>query len=61
MRYIIQDVTKSHCPNCNKTVKLLCLNDASEMHNSPAFYICFDCNFVGEIGVGRVEQASKYL
>lgn len=39
----------SFCPDCDKPVTLLSNGDR------PQFYLCFDCKFVGEVGVGRVE------
>ncbi|MCC2248970.1 hypothetical protein JUJ52_03230 [Virgibacillus sp. AGTR] len=59
MSYILQHVSKSYCPNCNKKVKLLCPKDTLEIRNLPAFYICFDCNLVDEIGVGEVKYTSE--
>ncbi|WP_157052520.1 hypothetical protein [Ornithinibacillus contaminans] len=49
-KYIIQNTEKSFCPKCNKTVQIM----FSEKPKSPAFYICFDCKFVGQIGVGEI-------
>jgi predicted RNA-binding Zn-ribbon protein involved in translation (DUF1610 family) len=50
--YIIQIVQSSYCPNCNNLVYLLCHKDGE----SPSFYICWNCHFVGEIGVGIVTE-----
>lgn len=41
---------KSFCPLCNKPVNLL----QDRTGTNPKFYICFPCNFVGQIGVGPV-------
>lgn len=47
--YALRKQKISHCPKCRKDVYLLsrCVSD------SPAFYICFDCKWVGLI---REEQ-----
>lgn len=55
MSYIIQDVLQSYCPDCGKNVKLLCSENITE-EQKPAFYICFGCQFVGEVGVGKVKH-----
>ncbi len=44
----------SFCPNCGKNVYLL--TTAGSSFGMPSFYICFDCKFIGEIGVGKVRE-----
>jgi predicted RNA-binding Zn-ribbon protein involved in translation (DUF1610 family) len=39
------------CPDCGKEVYSLRDDDR---HDSPKFYICFKCKYIGHIGVGRV-------
>ncbi|MDF2615478.1 MAG: hypothetical protein K0Q47_133 [Sedimentibacter sp.] len=39
------------CPKCNKVVYRL---SDDKRQDSPKFYICFDCKFIGHIGVGQV-------
>lgn len=51
--YIIQLTQSSCCPNCNNLVHLLCDKDGRE---GPAFYICWNCRFIGEIGKGPVAE-----
>lgn len=51
-KYVIQKTDKSTCPLCGNKVRLLC--DENMRKGKPAFYICFKCEFVGEIGVGDV-------
>lgn len=41
---------QSTCPDCDRPVFLL-----SNGTVEPAFYICFECRFVGRVGVGRVK------
>lgn len=47
----------SFCPSCQKNVWLLYSNSffLSSVSSSDAFYVCFSCEFIGQIGVGRVE------
>ena len=50
----------SFCPSCQKNVWLLYSdsffgNSIPPDSKSDAFYICFSCEFVGQIGVGKVE------
>lgn len=51
-KYILSKTPKTHCLRCLKPVYMLAPEDVS----SPAFYICFDCEFVGQIGVGEIEK-----
>lgn len=53
-RYILQKVEKSYCPKCHHLVYLLCDGDFKK--GKPAFYICFDCKYIGEVGVGAVKS-----
>ena len=52
--YVFLKTTLSFCPICNKNVYLLTSGRSSK--GMPLFYICFDCRFVGEVGVGRVRE-----
>jgi hypothetical protein len=49
--YRLMQAEKSFCPNCNSNVHLL-MSDAAT--RTPTFFICFACEFIGEVGVGRV-------
>ncbi len=49
--YILNKTEKSHCPECNQQLYML----ANENLTKVAFYICFNCKFVGQIGVGVVK------
>jgi transcription elongation factor Elf1 len=51
--YIIHLTQSSYCPHCNERVSLLCDKDGEQ---KPSFYICWNCEFVGEIGVGPVKE-----
>lgn len=44
----------SFCPHCNKNVYLMTSGGNSK--GMPSFFICFDCKFIGEIGVGVVKE-----
>lgn len=54
--YVIQDAPKSHCPHCERVVRLLCPDGGSAA--KPWFYICWNCQCVFEVGVGQVEEAT---
>lgn len=41
------------CPTCGKEVHLMM---DEERHEGPAFYICFECHFIGQVGVGPVQE-----
>lgn len=49
-KYELLNTEKSCCPWCNKPVDLLRNNDTT----SPAFFICFPCRFVAQVGVGPI-------
>jgi len=49
--YIFFKTESSFCPECSENAYLL---TSDENKGKPAFYICFNCKFVGEVGVGRV-------
>lgn len=48
--YEVIQPKNSFCPCCDEPVNML--QDRNE--NNPKFYICFPCNFVGQVGVGPV-------
>lgn len=50
--YIIQKDEKAFCGACGKNVHLLCHEQM--LRDKPAFYVCFHCGTVGEVGVGKV-------
>ena len=52
--FVMQVAKGSFCPDCLKTVTLLCKRNDPFM--DPAFYICFPCNKVGHVGKGPVEM-----
>ena len=52
--YVIQETEKSHCTDCEATVFLLCHKDMPT--DKTAFYICWNCHRIGEVGKGKVEQ-----
>lgn len=49
-------VEKSHCPHCYELVGLLMDEDRPK---KPAFYICFKCEQVFQVGVGSVRKYQK--
>jgi hypothetical protein len=51
-RYLIFKTESSFCPECNENAYLL----TSVGNGKPSFYICFNCKFIGEVGVGRVKK-----
>ena len=52
--YVAQRVDKVLCPACNE-IENIYLLFRDNPNNSDAFYICFHCKYIGQIGVGRVE------
>ena len=52
--YVLQDASKTRCPDCQEYVKLLCREDGSRRW--PWFYICFNCSFITEVGKGRIPR-----
>ncbi len=54
--YTLTTAHKSYCPQCSKTVTLLAV---LEVITKPAFYVCFDCERIGQVGVGPVEDQRK--
>ena len=52
--YVLQKADSSFCLECHSPVSLLCHKDFGG--DTPAFYICFKCESVGQVGVGPVEQ-----
>lgn len=55
MPYKLWRAEKSFCPKCGQTVKLLSRDPLIPGPMGPMFYICFACEFIGEVGVGPVE------
>jgi hypothetical protein len=60
-KYYVQNVTNTFCPECqsfkiHNTCRLL----MSENCRGPSFYICRLCGYIGQIGVGPVEEWEKY-
>ena len=52
--YIFFKTESSFCSYCNKNVYLLTSDENTKGKSS--FYICFNCKFIGEVGVGRVRM-----
>jgi len=50
-KYVLQKAEGSYCPKCHKIPYLLVNEDVKP---DIAFYICFDCKFIGQVGVGEV-------
>ena len=49
-KYYIVKTEKTTCLNCKQKVFLL----ATMFLTGPAFYVCFHCQIISEIGVGKV-------
>jgi len=54
--YVIMQTQSSFCPNCNNLVYLLGDKDGKE---KPAFFICWSCHFIGEVGKGPVKELER--
>jgi len=52
--YVLQKAEKSYCPDCNNNVFLLATQEF--LKNDPAFYICFECQRIAEVGVRPIEK-----
>ena len=52
--YVLQEASKTRCPICTHRVDLL-IQGLPNGHR-PAFYVCWDCREVFQIGQGRVER-----
>lgn len=55
-KYLLQLAEGTTCPGCHSTVYLLIRVDG-KVGGLPAFYICFACRTVAEVGKGPVERA----
>jgi len=53
--YTTLQAESSFCPECDKPVTLLSRVDM-EPTDAAMFYICWDCKFLAEVGVGRVAE-----
>ena len=51
--YVIQPTDKSFCMKCGNPLHLLCDKD---LRDKPAFYICFNCKQVTEVGKGVISE-----
>lgn len=56
--YVIQQTEKSNCHVCGKPLYLMS-NWNMQKDNPPAFYICFDCKSIREVGVGIVRPLKE--
>lgn len=48
------------CPKCGfiEDVELLCPENISQITDAPAFTICWQCHYVGQIAVGAVRRTT---
>jgi hypothetical protein len=53
-KWIMQESKGSTCPSCKKTVDLLCPASLSVAFYTVAFYICWTCKTIAEVGIGPV-------
>jgi uncharacterized Zn finger protein (UPF0148 family) len=54
-RYLLTPTDKVWCPKCERKVSML----ATQELDGPAFYICFSCRHVAQIGVGPVNTVTE--
>ena len=55
--YTFSKSDMSFCPHCDKHVYMLALFGLEPKGTQlPMFMICFDCKFIGQVGVGIVKQ-----
>jgi predicted RNA-binding Zn-ribbon protein involved in translation (DUF1610 family) len=57
MAYILQKADNTLCPNCGKTVQLLCKE--SLFSTGSMFYICWFCEKIFQVGIGEVKKAEE--
>ncbi len=53
-RYILLKSELRACPLCHRECYLLTSDESSK--GKPSFWICFDCKFIGEVGIGKVRE-----
>jgi hypothetical protein len=54
--YVMNTTGQSRCPKCDKPITLLAPVEWTwEPGKEPSFYVCFDCKWIGQIGVGPVK------
>lgn len=56
MQYVLEQTGGSRCPKCRTLVHLFC---EKEWRKKEAYYLCFHCGFVAEVGKGPVGQAYR--
>jgi hypothetical protein len=54
VQYELIRMESSFCPHCHKNAMLLCPANIADMEENPSFGVCFDCHFIGQIGVGQI-------
>lgn len=54
--YILQKTTKSKCNKCHTPVFLLCKINGYIDSLHPAFYVCFKCEIIVQVGRGEVQK-----
>ena len=52
--YEILGTDRSSCPMCRGDARILCPADTANVSRYPAFALCSECNYVGQIAVGPV-------
>jgi hypothetical protein len=55
MKYFLTQTESSLCPGCSQPTRMLATEHVSD---APAFYLCF-CGYIGQIGVGPVEEYTE--
>ncbi|MCL4304232.1 MAG: DUF551 domain-containing protein [Anaerolineae bacterium] len=55
--YVLQKTEKSYCPSCNSLASLFC--PKSFNGTEPAYYLCFGCGYIGQVGVGPVTGITR--
>jgi hypothetical protein len=56
-KYRLVLMPKSHCPECNTLVYWL--HEPEAVNYAPSFFICYNCRYVGQTGVGPVINDSE--
>ena len=55
--YELIQTDHSFCPHCGVAARLFCPTDTDPQ--KPAYYLCFGCGYIGQVGVGPVVTVQR--
>ena len=56
-KYLLIATDGTFCPQCKGEVVALCYGRAVPRY--PSFYICWDCKWIAQVGVGPVRNSEE--